>query len=200
MNIQKLHFKRDDDNDTVISIRHRISSDHDDIMALYQTVSEEEQDFYTIDVCNPQVCSQWFEPNEFIETLALVAVVDNRIVGEAVLDRQKDTKTSHVGTVRFYVHPDWRKFGIGSALITALFTESMKIGIEKISVSIPEPASRRFKSILAKSGFSQEAILKNHFRASTGVKQNIVIYGRDLDELWNSISDWLGNFGRAMEY
>ena len=82
MNIQKLHIKQGDGRVAELAIRHRTTRDHNDIIALYQTVSEEEQDFFTIDVCDPKVCSQWFEPNEFIETLALVAVVEDKIVGE----------------------------------------------------------------------------------------------------------------------
>lgn len=200
MVVQKYVIKRDNKPNETFSIRHRTSDDHGDIINLYLSVPEDELDFFITDIRNPQILSQWFEPNEFVETLALVAVINDQIIGEAVLVRQKGTKTSHVGTVRFYVHPDWRTFGIGTVLITSLLTESMNIGIEKISVSIPESADRRFKSILAKSGFSREAVLKNHFRAESGAKQDIVIYGRDLDELWNRISDWVGNFGRAMEY
>jgi GNAT superfamily N-acetyltransferase len=200
MVIQKYVIKRDNKPDETFSIRRRTSDDHDDIINLYLSVPEDELDFFITDIRNPKSLSQWFEPNEFVETLALVAVVNDHIVGEAVLVRQKDTRTSHVGTVRFYVHPDWRTVGIGTVLITSLLTESMNIGIEKISVSLPESANRRFKSTLTKSGFSQEAVLKNHFRTESGAKQNIVIYGRDLDELWNRISDWVGNYGRAMEY
>jgi GNAT superfamily N-acetyltransferase len=200
MTIQEFSVKRDDNLEDTFEIRYRTTEDYKNVLDLYQNIPDEELDYFITDMKNPDVLAQWLKPNELIETIALVAVTNDQIIGEAILVRQKASRTSHVGTLRFFIQPEWRKHGIGTVLVSSLLTESMKIGIEKLSIYIPEIADKKFKSILQKTGFSKEAVLKDHFRTRSGAKQDVIVYGRDLDELWNRISDWVGNYGRAMEY
>ena len=200
MVIQKFLVKHDNNCEDVFEIRYRTADDYNKILDLYQSIPDEEIDYFLTDVKNPEILALWLKPNELIETIALVAQTDGTIIGESILVRQKSSKTSHVGTIRFYIKPEWRKHGIGTMLISSLLTESMNMGIEKLSVYIPEKADKKFGTILIKTGFSKEAVLKNHYRTQTGAKQNVIVYGRDLEELWDRISDWVGNYGRAMEY
>ncbi|MBN1295686.1 GNAT family N-acetyltransferase [bacterium] len=183
-----------------VVIRSRTSQDHALITRMYEEILADEVDFFIVNVRDSLEIARWFEPNEFVQTIALVAEVNREIVGEAVLMRQKNPRLSHVGNIRFYIRPEWRKAGLGATLVSSLFTQATRIGIEKICIDLPDPAARKFDSMLTRNGFSREAVLHNHFRSGSGEKMDIVIYGRDLEELWHRISDWVSNYGRAMEY
>ncbi|HPQ40167.1 MAG TPA: GNAT family N-acetyltransferase [bacterium] len=196
----KFTIQRENQPDQDVTIRPRTSDDHSAITALYGNIPVEETEYFVVDVQNSTVISQWFEPNDFVETVALVAETSEAIVGEAVLVRQKNPRLSHVGNIRFYIHPDWRKAGLGATLVSSLFTSAMNMGIEKICIYLPEPGAQRFDAMLSRNGFSKEAILRNHYRSRNGTKRDIIVYGRDLEELWHRISDWVSNYGRAMEY
>jgi len=193
-------LQRENQPDRDVTIRPRTSEDHSAIITLYQNIPAEEIDYFVADVKNSAVVSQWFEPNDFVETVALVAESSDELIGEAVLVRQKNPRLAHVGNIRFYIHPDWRKAGLGATLVSSLFTTAMNMGIEKICVYLPEPGAHRFDPMLSRNGFSKEAVLKDHFRTQNGSRCDIIVYGRDLEELWHRISDWVSNYGRAMEY
>lgn len=196
----KIKIERDNGPDREVTIRPRTSDDHSAIIDLYRNIPADETEYFVADVKNSAVISQWFEPNDFVETVALVAESSDAIIGEAVLVRQKNPRLAHVGNIRFYIHPDWRKAGLGATLVSTLFTTAMNMGIEKICIYLPEPGARRFDPMLARNGFSKEAVLRDHFRSRNGIKHDIIVYGRDLEELWHRISDWVNNYGRAMEY
>lgn len=200
MENQTITIHRNNGTEARITVRSAGSQDRPALQAMYRSVSDHEALCFIDDIRNPVTMAKWFEPNELLETLSLVAETDEGIIGEAAIVRRKASHVSHVGDVRIFIHPAWRRLGIGPGLISALFTEAIKIGIEKISISIPEPADPHFSTLLEKTGFSKEAVLKNHYRAGDGSLRSIFIYGRDLEDLWHRISDWLGNFGRAMEY
>lgn len=200
MENQTITIHRNNGTEARVTVRSAGPQDRQALQAMYQSVPDREAVCFIDDIRHPVTIAKWFEPNDLLETLSLIAETDGRIIGEAAIVRRRASRVSHVGDLRIFIHPSWRRLGIGPRLISALFTEAIKIGIEKITISIPEPADPNFSTLLEKTGFSKEAALKNHYRAIDGSLQSIFIYGRDLEDLWHRISDWLGNFGRAMEY
>lgn len=183
-----------------VTIRPRTPEDKSAVTRLYQEIPEEDLDFFISDVTDPAVIDAGFSHNALIETSALIAETSDAIIGEAVLIRQKSPRLSHVGNIRFYIDTRWRHAGLGATLVSTLFTTAMNMGIEKVSLYLPQAAADKYDYMLLRNGFSREATLKHHFRSRTGLKSDIVIYGRDLEELWHQISDWVSNYGRAMEY
>mgnify|MGYP001576777401 CR=1 FL=1 len=194
------NLKREDHDDIPVTIRPRTSVDHEAVVNFYDSIPVEEAEFFIVDIKDPAVLAQWFEPNDFVDTIAMLAESEGKIVGEAVLIRQKNPRLTHVGNIRFYIHPDFRKAGLGASLVSSLFTRAMNNGIEKICIYMPEMAANKFQKMLARNGFSKEAVLKDHYRTRAGEKTDIIVYGRDLEEVWHRISDWVSNYGRAMEY
>ncbi|MCD4655627.1 GNAT family N-acetyltransferase [bacterium] len=192
--------RRRDHYDQRVKIRPRTSEDHSGVMKLYSDISREELEYFVADVEDSQMISQLFEPNPFVETIALVAESANGIVGEAVLVREKNPHVSHVGNVRFYIHPEWRKMGIGATLVSSIFAKAINHGIERICVYLPEVPVKKFDKMLSRKDFSKEAVLKNHYRSQTGEKMDIIVYGRDLEQLWHRISDWVSNYDKAMDF
>ena len=193
-------LKREDHDDTMVTIRPRASVDHEAVVRFYDSIPSEEAEFFIVDIKDPTVLAKWFEPNDFVDTIAMLAESEGNIVGEAVLIRQKNPRLTHVGNIRFYIHPEFRNAGLGASLVSSLFTCAMNKGIEKICIYMPEMAARKFQKMLARNGFSKEAVLKDHYRTRAGEKTDVIVYGRDLEEVWHRISDWVSNYGRAMEY
>lgn len=200
MDNQILSIQRENGSSEKVLLRIAGPSDRDALVQMYTTVSDREQSFFIDDIRHPSTFVKWFEPNDLQETLSIVAESNGILVGEAAIIRQKTSRTSHVGNVRIFIQPDWRSVGLGPQMVSLLFTEALKMGIQKISISIPEPADKDFRILLEKTGFAREAVLKNHYKTESGISQAIIMYGRDLEELWNRIADWVGNYGRVMEY
>jgi len=82
------------------------------------------------------------------DDVALVAVVDDRIVGSAGLHRLTG-RQAHVGQIGMGVHDDWTGRGIGTSLLTALIdTADRWLGLRRLQLTVypdNEPAIRLYR-------------------------------------------------------
>jgi RimJ/RimL family protein N-acetyltransferase len=130
----------------------------------------------------------------------MLAIEKDHIIGECSLHRKLKSRSSHVGELQFYVLPEYRSYGIGFTLLKDVTHIALTAGIEKLYGYIPSKVVSSFERLIGKIGFQQEAILKDFIKDSSGRKQDLFIFGKDLDELWNKIADWQSPYGRAMEF
>jgi RimJ/RimL family protein N-acetyltransferase len=79
---------------------------------------------------------------------ALVATVDDRIVGVARFDRGRDRDEADVA---FVVADEWQGLGIGSALFRLLADRAREVGIERF-VADTMPQNQRMQSVFRHAG------------------------------------------------
>ena len=107
---------------------------------------------------------KWIESDD-PNAVNIVAVVDERIVGQAGLQRFSGRR-SHAGGIGMGVHDEWRGRGIGAALLTALTdTADNWLGLKRLELTVfndNTPAIRLYE----KFGFEREGICRSYaFRA-----------------------------------
>jgi L-amino acid N-acyltransferase YncA len=183
-----------------IHIRPLKPEDHDNLIRFYSGIPPHELIHFDDDVSDPDVISNWFTRSSEDRRVSLVALEGNAIVGESSLLWKPHSRSAHVGELTIYIQPECRNLGIGHSLLKELYFQALQNGIERLIGKIPLDSFKIFRDLLNKLGFQKEAVLKNHIRNNLGHVDDLIIYGLDLQDLWERISDWQTPYGRIMEY
>src|SRR5258708_19990994 len=86
----------------------------------FLAVPESERMFIKHRVIDPQVIREWCQGIDLGRNLPLLALINNKIVGDATLHQQLGGWKRHIGRVSVLVHPQFRRRALARALGTAI--------------------------------------------------------------------------------
>jgi RimJ/RimL family protein N-acetyltransferase len=104
----------------------------------------------------------------------LVAVCDGRVIGHLHVAREDSPVTRHVASLGMAVAPDWRRSGVGTALMAEAIRWGRSVGVEKLALSV-YPDNEAARRLYAKFGFQEEGRLTGHSKKSIGYRDEIVM-------------------------
>ena len=113
------------------------------------------------------------------DSLVLVALVGDAIVGEASVQRLKPTFTRHVGVFSIEVHPAEQRRGIGRALVRACIEWAKARGIERLELYTRRDNDRAI-ALYASEGFNLESVRTRFIRLPDGSYVDDLVYVRFL--------------------
>ena len=146
---------------------------------LYAT-PESERRFFRQDVKDPERVRHWCSQLDYRNVLPILAWDGDRIVGDAVLERENSFWTSHVGTVRMLVRHEFRRLGVGRMLMRELIEVAGELGLHKLSY--PSAGDQRdLQEFLTTLGFVEEARLQGYICDSSGLLHDMVLMTFDLE-------------------
>lgn len=145
---------------TTLTLRPLQDGDTPSLMALFAQVSEEELRSIRDNVQEEAILRRWVDERDFERVFPIVAVLpeDGRFLGEISLHRHPGTPRANVGEMRMYVHPDYRRLGLGSILINEVIELGRDVGLEQLVVELFLEDSSMI-SAFERRGFEREAIL-----------------------------------------
>jgi ribosomal protein S18 acetylase RimI-like enzyme len=108
------------------------------------------------------------------EQATLVAVHGDRVIGHIHLAREDSPVTRHVASLGMTVAPDWRRMGVGSALISEVIRWARSVGVEKLALSV-YPDNEAAQALYRSFGFREEGRLTGHSKKSIGYRDEIVM-------------------------
>lgn len=117
---------------------------------------------------------RYFRRSWTTERVSLVAVSGDRVVGHLTADREEGPITRHVASLGMAVAPDWRRRGVGAALLAEVIRWARAVGVEKLALSVypgNEAALRLYRTF----GFQEEGRLTGHSKKSIGYLDEIVM-------------------------
>lgn len=146
---------------TVITLRPLRSDDADRLVDLFSDVDEEELRILRDDVTNPDVVRRWATELDYERVLPIVAEVEGRLIGDATLHRRPVSPYEKVGKVRLYVHRDYRRRGVGTALLNELLGVARALGLEQVLMEFYVEHAALIAAF-QRRGFTREAILPTY--------------------------------------
>jgi putative acetyltransferase len=105
---------------------------------------------------------------------SLVATVGDRVVGHLGLVREDNPANRHVASIGMAVAADWRRRGVGSALIAEAIRWAKEMGVEKLALSV-YPDNDAAISLYRKFGFREEGRLRGHSKKAIGYRDEVVM-------------------------
>ena len=112
--------------------------------------------------------------------LMIVATQDDKIVGNAVVSRNKISRYSHRAEISIAVLRDFWGRGIGSRLMEMMIEFAREVGIEILYLEARED-NERAVNLYKKYGFSQIGVYNNFFKIE-GKYYNAVLMNKEIEK------------------
>jgi ribosomal protein S18 acetylase RimI-like enzyme len=164
---------------STVTLRPLRRQDEKQFHEFFQAVPERERMFIKHRVTDPEVIRGWCENIDLGRNLPLLALSENKIIGDATLHQQLGGWKRHIGRVSVLVHPQHRGRGLAKALVHEIVEISRNIGMEKVEAEFigeQEAAIHMFAML----GFSNLLRLEDYVKDMQAIKHDYVLMGLDL--------------------
>ncbi len=171
---------------SIVTLRPFERKDKDALLAFFRRLPEADRLFLKDDVTDPAVVERWAAELNYDKVYPLLAFCGEDVVADATLHKALGGWMKHVGTIRMVVARDFQRSGLGSVLANELFLHALRAGLEKIVAEMMETQTGARK-VFEKLGFKLEATLRGHVRDQIGVRHDLLVLTKDLEEFWANI-------------
>jgi L-amino acid N-acyltransferase YncA len=159
---------------TQATLRSLIPQDRAEIGEFFERVPEEDRAFLKEDLINRYEVEVWLDGIDIDRETVIVAVAEKRIVGTAVLQRQRHGWSRHVGEIRIVADPAFRRRGLGHAMADAIMDLAQKAGLQKLLAEMvsdrPEPIG-----VFKRLGFKTEATFNDQVKDRHGNTHDLLV-------------------------
>ena len=120
-----------------VCLRPSTPKDRDGLVALFRSLPDEETQYFRRNVANLDLVAQWTEQPDYSSIFPLVAVVNDRIVGDSTLFIGQGC-SRHTAEIRIFLARDFRRRGIGAAMIKAQIEIARRMGLHQMIAEVVE--------------------------------------------------------------
>jgi RimJ/RimL family protein N-acetyltransferase len=167
---------------TVVTLRPMVREDRDGLLDFFRRLSPEDRQFLKDDVARPEIVEDWTRSLDYDRILPILAVHEERIVGDATLHRQPHGWMRHVGEIRVATDPFFRRRGLATVLAREIFYLALQAGLDKMVAEVAADQVAALK-VFGRLGFQQEARLAGQIVDLHGRKHDLVILTTDIPAL-----------------
>jgi ribosomal protein S18 acetylase RimI-like enzyme len=148
--------------------------------AFFQAVPAKERMFIKHRVTEPEIVRNWCQNIDLGRNFPLLAVAEDRIIGDATLHQQLGGWKRHIGRVSVLVHPQYRGRGLAKTLVTQILEIARRSGLEKVEAEFigDQEAAIHMFSLL---GFTSLLRLPAYVKDMQAVTHDYVLMGLDLE-------------------
>ncbi len=180
---------------TKVEIRNLTRNDLDGLMKFYRSLPELDKKYLRVDVMDRNVVEQRIKLIKTGNLTRVIALKDNKIIGEGALELPQEEWRKHHGELRVIISREHRRKGLGMILMRELYFIAAGRNVKKIVVKFMRPQTAPRK-ILRKLDFHEEILIPDYVRDRAGKTQDMVIMTCDMKDLWKELehfytdSDW----------
>lgn len=164
---------------TKILLRPMVSEDKDALYEFFKGISEEEARYLRHDVKSRLLIESWAKNLDYGKTLPILAIKDNLIIADATINRRQFGWKWHLGTVRIFVHNNYRKLGLGELMVDELSRIAYLLGIEKLILEIPDTNTAVINTF-TKVGFHRAAVIPNMVKDRQNMPVDLAVMMKDI--------------------
>jgi acetyltransferase len=158
---------------TRILIRPLTHDDKDALIALFEPLGPEDLNLMRSDVKNRELVASWVDNLDYKKTLPLVAVSNDRIVGDTTLHFRGGPER-HIADVRIFLSKEFRRRGLGSAMLRAAIDVARKCGLRQIYAEVLAEQVTPIKAF-QQLGFELHTTFPDFYLMPDGAAHDVVI-------------------------
>ncbi len=156
-----------------VVLRPLIPKDKDSLIALFANLPAEETQYFRSNIANPDVVAGWAEQPDYANVFPLVAVVGDRIVGNSTLHLGKGF-TRHTAEIRIFLAKEFRRHGLGAAIIKGQLEIARKLGLHQVLAEIVESRPQVIHAF-ERLGFERQFAFKDLFMTPEGETLDMIV-------------------------
>lgn len=162
-----------------IDVRLMGPSDRARFLAFARSLSHDDLLYLPWDITDERVVDQWLENIVHNRTTTVLALEDDRVIGEASLVHNEAGWTDHIGEIRVTVNSQMRGQGLGRFLAEEIFAIADTIGLERISARMTHDQASA-QAVFESLGFHIVAELPGWVMDRDGRMRDLVVMAYDL--------------------
>jgi len=164
---------------TKVLLRPMVAEDQDALYEFFKAVSKEEARYLRDDVKSRLLIESWAKNLDYNKTLPILAIKDDIIIADATINRRRSGWKWHLGTVRIFVHKDYRNLGLGELMVDELARIAYRLGIEKLILEIPDTSVATINAF-TKAGFHRAALIPNMAKDRQNMPVDLAVMMKDV--------------------
>lgn len=156
-----------------VLLRPLVPKDRESLVALFANLPPDETQFFRSRISNPELVGGWAEHPDYAHVFPLVAVVSDRIVGNSTLHLGAGY-TRHTAEIRLFLAREFRRRGIGSAMIRGQLEIARKLGLHQVIAEIVESRPQVIHAF-ERHGFERQFAWKDLFMTGEGETLDMIV-------------------------
>jgi RimJ/RimL family protein N-acetyltransferase len=154
-------------------LRPLTKEDKQGLVDLFGRASKQDLEYFRSDAGDPAVVTRWVDNLNLKRVFPLVAVVDDKIVGDATLHFGEHYRR-HRAWVRIFLDKAYRRQGIGTLMLRSLIDIARRVGLQQLYAEVltsQQSVIKGFETL----GFQHEVTLDEYFIADGGEMLDMAI-------------------------
>jgi L-amino acid N-acyltransferase YncA len=164
---------------TKIIIKPMVAEDQDALYEFFKSVPTEEARYLRDDVKSKIIVENWVINLNYNKTLPILAMKDDIIIADATINRRRSGWKWHLGTVRIFVHNDYRNIGLGQLLLEEISRIAYGLGIEKLIAEVPDTSIAAI-NMFTKTGYHKAALIPNMVKDRQNMPVDLAVLIKDI--------------------
>jgi L-amino acid N-acyltransferase YncA len=156
-----------------VCLRPLVPQDKEAVVALFNSLSPDDLQYFRSSVVDASVAAGWAEDVDYSKVFPLVAVVGDHLVGNSTLHLGSGF-TRHIAEIRVFLIKEFRRRGLGSAMIKAQIEVARKIGLHQLAADIVESRPQVVHAF-EHLGFERQAVLRDQFMTPDGDTLDLIL-------------------------
>lgn len=162
-----------------VTLRPMARDDRDGVLDFARELPHHDLIFLQRDITNPDEVSRWLDDVETGLVTTVLALVGDRVVGYATVQRSRLPWTSHVAELRVLIATSMRGKGLGRVLTGDAFAIALSEGIEKMMAQMTLD-QRGAIAVFEGIGFRPEALLRDHVKDLDGATHDLLVLSHEV--------------------
>jgi RimJ/RimL family protein N-acetyltransferase len=154
-------------------LRPLTKEDKEGLVGLFARASKQDLEHFRSDAGDAAVVEKWVDHLDLKMVFPLVAVVDEKIVGDATLHFGEHYHR-HLAWVRIFLDKAYRRQGIGTLMIRSLIEIARRAGLQQLYAEILTSQQSVIKGF-GNLGFRHEVTLPDYFITDSGETLDMAI-------------------------
>lgn len=179
IDLNKYHKETHLKDGTKILLRPMKIEDQEALYEFFKAVPKEEARYLRDDVKSRLLIETWAKNLDYNKTLPILALKGDIIIADATINRRRSGWKWHLGTVRIFVHNDYRNIGLGELMLDELVRIAYRLGIEKLILEISDTNTAAIKTF-TKAGFHRAAVIPNMVKDRENMPVDVAVMMRDI--------------------
>jgi RimJ/RimL family protein N-acetyltransferase len=147
--------------------------DKQSLMELFARASRQDLEYFRSDAGDPAVVERWVDNLNLRRVFPLVAIVDDKIVGEATLHFGEYYRR-HRAWVRVFLDREYRRQGIGTLMLRCLIDVARRVGLQQMYAEVLTNQPQVIKAF-GDLGYQHEVVLRDYFITDSGETLDVAI-------------------------
>jgi len=156
-----------------VLLRPVVSKDRDALVALFAALAPEETQYFRSNVSGQELVADWAEKPDYARVFPLVATVGERLVGNSTLYFGSGY-TRHLAELRIFLATEFRRRGIGTAMIKAQIEIARRLGLNQLVAEVVESRTQVIHAF-ERLGFERQFTWRDLFMTPEGDTLDMIV-------------------------